>query len=97
MGGSTIADIVGELARTKAQAIPSNTERANDNGIRWFLRACAALGTPVDRPSPIEADSETVTFLHAYVVYYAALTAHTRPSPQAPPSNVHGLRRPRVI
>ena len=73
VGSNTIADIVGELARTKAQAIPSNTERANDNGIRWFSRACASLGTPIDRPSPAEADPENEIFLHAYVVYYAAL------------------------
>ena len=25
------------------------TDRANDNGIRWFGRACEVLGTPVER------------------------------------------------
>ena len=39
-------------------------------------RACTALNTLVDRPLPAEADTENKAFLHAYVVYHAALHMH---------------------
>ena len=64
---------VMQVAQAKAKRIPLNTDKANDNGISWFARACEMLGTPVERPSPSDACHETEAFLGSYAVYYAAM------------------------
>jgi len=61
------------VAQAKAKRIPLNTDRSNDNGIAWFGRACDALGTPVERPAPADADEAVESFLAAYAVYFTAM------------------------
>ena len=64
---------VMQVAAARAQAIPANTDRGNDNGLRWFTRTCDLLGTPVERPRAADADPEVEAFLAAYCVYYTAM------------------------
>ena len=70
---SLLRTAVMQVAAARAKAIPINTDRANDNGLRWFTRTCDLLGTPVERPRAADADPEVEAFLAAYSVYYAAM------------------------
>ena len=70
---SLLRHAVLQVAQARAKRIPVNTDRANDNGIRWFGRACDMLGTPVERPTAAEADPAVESFLAAYAVYFAAM------------------------
>ena len=70
---SLLRTAVMQVAAARAKSIPVNTDRGNDNGIRWFTRTCDLLGTPVERPRPADADPEVEAFLAAYCVYYTAM------------------------
>ena len=73
-GDSTLLhSYVMHVHLAQAKRIPVNTDRANDNGIKWFGRACDVLNTPVERPTEADADPAVESFLAAFAVYYAAM------------------------
>jgi len=82
------------VARTQAKRIPINTDRANDNGLRWFTRACDALDTPVERPAPANADPTVEAFLAAFAVYFAA--RHMQPAERSAVTQLGGVRKTRA-
>lgn len=82
---------VMQVAAVRARAIPSNTDRSNDNGLRWFTRTCDLLGTLVERPHPAEADPEVEAFLAAYCVYYTAM--EMKPAERSAVTRLGGVRK----
>ena len=83
-----------QVAQAQARRIPLNTERANDNGLRWFDRACASLNTPVERPVPAEASPPVEAFLGAYTVFYTAM--FMKPAERSAVTKLGGVRKTRA-
>ena len=82
------------VAQARAKRIPLNTDRANDNGIRWFARACDMLGTPVERPSTADADPDVESFLAAYALYFTAM--EMQPAERSAVTRLGGVRKSRA-
>ena len=80
-----------QVAQARAKRIPVNTDRANDNGIRWFGRACYVLGTPVERPAAADADPAVEAFLAAYALYYTAM--EMQPAERSAVTQLGGVRK----
>ena len=91
---SLLRHAVLQVAQARAKRIPVNTDRANDNGIRWFGRACDMLGTPVERHTAADADPAVESFLAAYAVYFAAM--EMQPAERSAITRLGGVRKTRA-
>ena len=91
---SLLRQAVLQVAQARAKRIPRNTDRANDNGIRWFGRACDMLGTPIERPSAADADPVVEAFLAAYAVYFTAM--EMQPAERSAVTQLGGVRKTRA-
>jgi hypothetical protein len=91
---SMLRQTVSLIAQTQAKRIPVNTERGNNNGIRWFADACKALNTPVERPDAAHADPEVEAFLQAYVIFRTA--QYMKPAERSAVTQLGNVRKTRA-
>ena len=77
-----LSSIVQAVAAAKLAAIPVNTAKADDNGVRWLGLVCEDLDTTPLRPGPEHAFEDREALLGAHFICFhsehAKVNAHFR-------------------
>ena len=88
-----LSSIVQAVAAAKLAAIPFNTAKADDNGVRWLGLVCEDLDTTPLRPGPEHAFEDREALLGAHFICFhsehAKVNAHFAITPS-------GAQRTRV-